>query len=109
VEMVITSPKRRHPTGRGVADLLRRGGVDVASGGWGRTVCGSPPGVSQTGGGEDADPSHPAQQNPFRLLSAAELNCARYETRYLIPGLLAAGQPGGIFGAFIEPCLFKGD
>jgi hypothetical protein len=36
----------------------------------------------------------------FRLFSAAELNSGQYETRYLIPGLLAAGQPGGIFGAF---------
>jgi hypothetical protein len=36
----------------------------------------------------------------FRLFTAAELDSAQYETRYLIPGLLAAGQPGGIFGAF---------
>ncbi len=36
----------------------------------------------------------------FRLLKGAQLNSSRFETRYLIPGLLIAGQPGGIFGAF---------
>src|ERR1700726_2204798 len=36
----------------------------------------------------------------FRLLSAAQLNSTQPETRYLIPGVLAAGQLGGIFGAF---------
>ena len=36
----------------------------------------------------------------FRLLSAAQLNSSQPETRYLIPGVLAAGQLGGIFGAF---------
>jgi predicted transcriptional regulator len=36
----------------------------------------------------------------FRLLTGAQLNSSQFETRYLIPGLLAAGQPGGIFGAF---------
>jgi hypothetical protein len=36
----------------------------------------------------------------FRLVTAAELNSSQYETRYLIPGILAAGQPGGIFGPF---------
>jgi AAA domain len=36
----------------------------------------------------------------FRLLTAAQLNAGQYETRSLIPGVLAAGQPGGIFGAF---------
>ena len=36
----------------------------------------------------------------FRLLSGAQLNSSRFETRYLIPGILIAGQPGGIFGAF---------
>src|SRR5580700_3584762 len=36
----------------------------------------------------------------FRLFSAAQLNSAQPETRYLIPGVLAAGQLGGIFGAF---------
>ena len=36
----------------------------------------------------------------FPLFTAAELNSGQFETRYLIPGVLAAGQPGGIFGAF---------
>src|SRR5580704_5313119 len=36
----------------------------------------------------------------FRLVSAAQLNSTQPETRYLIPGVLAAGQLGGIFGAF---------
>src|SRR5579859_4566251 len=36
----------------------------------------------------------------FRLFTAAQLNSAQQETRYLIPGVLAAGQVGGIFGAF---------
>ncbi len=36
----------------------------------------------------------------FRLFSAAQLNSGQYETRYLVRGILAAGQPGGIFGAF---------
>jgi hypothetical protein len=41
-----------------------------------------------------------ALKNRFRVVSAAQLDSTQYETRYLIPGLLAAGQPGGIFGAF---------
>jgi hypothetical protein len=36
----------------------------------------------------------------FPLFTAAELNSGQFETGYLIPGVLAAGQPGGIFGAF---------
>src|SRR5579862_385247 len=36
----------------------------------------------------------------FRLFTGAQLDSGRYETRYLIPGLVAAGQPGGLFGAF---------
>jgi hypothetical protein len=36
----------------------------------------------------------------FPLYTAAELNSGQFDTRYLIPGVLAAGQPGGIFGAF---------
>jgi hypothetical protein len=38
-------------------------------------------------------------KNRYRLLSAAELNSTP-ATRYLIPGILAAGQPGGIYGPF---------
>jgi hypothetical protein len=34
------------------------------------------------------------------LLTGAQLNSERFQTRYLIPGVLAAGQPGGIFGSF---------
>ncbi|HET6327003.1 MAG TPA: AAA family ATPase [Planctomycetaceae bacterium] len=40
-----------------------------------------------------------ALDNRFRLLSAAQLNSSERTTRYLIPGILAAGQPGGIYGA----------
>jgi hypothetical protein len=36
----------------------------------------------------------------FRLVTAAQLNSGQHETRYLIPGVLAAGQLGGIFGPF---------
>jgi len=36
----------------------------------------------------------------FRVYSAQGLSSARFERRYLIPGVLAAGQPGGVFGAF---------
>jgi len=36
----------------------------------------------------------------FRLVTAAQLNSGQHEIRYLIPGVLAAGQLGGIFGPF---------
>ena len=36
----------------------------------------------------------------FRLVTAAQLNSGQPDTRYLIPGVLAAGQLGGIFGPF---------
>jgi hypothetical protein len=39
-------------------------------------------------------------EDRFPFYSAAQLNSGRFETRYLIPGILVAGQPGGIFGAF---------
>jgi AAA domain len=50
-------------------------------------------------------PSDPAAQQAagderFPIYSAAQLSSRRFDTRYLIPGILAAGQPGGIFGAF---------
>jgi hypothetical protein len=45
-----------------------------------------------------ADAIDETLNNRFRLLSAAQLN-SQHETRYLIPGILAAGQPGGIYGA----------
>jgi hypothetical protein len=38
--------------------------------------------------------------NRYKLLSAAQLNSPEHEPRYLIPGILAAGQAGGIYGAF---------
>ncbi|HET6325262.1 MAG TPA: AAA family ATPase [Planctomycetaceae bacterium] len=41
-----------------------------------------------------------ADDNRFPFYSAAQLNSGQFETRYLIPGILAAAQPGGIFGAF---------
>ena len=47
-----------------------------------------------------AEAFNEALNNRFRVVSAAQLDSAQYETRSLIPGLLAAGQPGGIFGAF---------
>src|SRR5580658_2049000 len=40
-----------------------------------------------------------ALKNRFRLFSGAQLKSAK-ATRYLIPGILAAGQPGGIYGGF---------
>jgi AAA domain len=46
-----------------------------------------------------ADGIDEALKNRFRLCSAAQLNSGRHATRYLIPGMLAAGQPGGIYGA----------
>jgi hypothetical protein len=36
----------------------------------------------------------------FPFYSAAQLTSGQFQTRYLIPGILAAAQPGGIFGAF---------
>ena len=41
-----------------------------------------------------------SDEDRFPFLSSAQLNSGQYETRYLIPGILAAGQLGGIFGAF---------
>jgi AAA domain len=39
-------------------------------------------------------------EDRFPFYTASQLDSARFETRYLIPNILAAGQPGGIFGAF---------
>ncbi len=36
----------------------------------------------------------------IRLFDASRLSSAQHDTRYLIPGVLAAGQVGGIFGPF---------
>ncbi len=52
----------------------------------------------QHANGQATNTRAPAKR--FRLLTAAQLNAGQYETRSLIPGVLAAGQPGGIFGAF---------
>src|SRR5579862_7319252 len=45
-----------------------------------------------------AQPALPHLDEPltkkFRLFTGAQLDSGRYETRYLILGLLAAGQPG---------------
>src|SRR5580700_10347776 len=44
-----------------------------------------------------------ALKNRFRLFSGAQLKSglkSAKDTRYLIPGILAAGQPGGIYGGF---------
>ncbi len=52
----------------------------------------------QHANGQATNTRAPAKR--FRLLTAAQLNAGQYETRSLIPGVLTAGQPGGIFGAF---------
>jgi len=39
-------------------------------------------------------------QTRFPLLTLRELNEAAFEQRYLLPGVLAAGQAGGIYGQF---------
>jgi DNA-binding MarR family transcriptional regulator len=39
-----------------------------------------------------------ALDNHYRLVSAAELDASNYQPRYLIPGILVAGEPGGIYG-----------
>ncbi len=56
------------------------------------------PGLPQSGAPRPPEPLLAKKQ--FRLLTGAQLNSEQFETRYLIPGILAAGQPGGIFGAF---------
>ncbi len=50
--------------------------------------------------GPIADPQQLADDERFPFYSAAQLSSGRFNTRYLIPGILAAAQPGGIFGAF---------
>jgi hypothetical protein len=41
-----------------------------------------------------------SDEERFPIFTAAQLNSARFETRYLVQDVLVAGQPGGIFGAF---------
>jgi hypothetical protein len=48
----------------------------------------------------ELDTLHSSYADRFPFLTAAQLNSGQFETRYLIPGILAAAQPGGIFGAF---------
>jgi hypothetical protein len=48
----------------------------------------------------ELDTLSPTYADRFPFLTAAQLNSGQFETRYLIPGILAAAQPGGIFGAF---------
>ncbi len=40
------------------------------------------------------------RKKEFRRYAGAQLNSGQYATRYLVRGIVAAGQPGGIFGAF---------
>ncbi len=46
------------------------------------------------------DPHAEADDARFPFYSAAQLSSGQFDTRYLIPDILAAGQPGGIFGSF---------
>jgi hypothetical protein len=41
-----------------------------------------------------------ALKKRYRLFTGAQLNADQTEPRYLIPGILAAGQAGGIYGGF---------
>jgi DNA-binding transcriptional ArsR family regulator len=49
---------------------------------------------------DDLDLCDGPDEERFPFFTAAQLNSGQFETRYLIKGILAAGQPGGIFGAF---------
>ncbi len=49
---------------------------------------------------DDIDLSEGPDEERFPFFTAAQLNAGQFETRYLIKNVLAAGQPGGIFGAF---------
>ena len=49
---------------------------------------------------DELDLSLNSDEDRFRIFSASQLNSSRFDTRYLIPGILTAGQPGGLFGAF---------
>src|SRR5580698_8314412 len=48
----------------------------------------APPGLPQSGAPRPPEP--PPAMKQFRLLTGAQLNSSQFETRYLIPGLLAA-------------------
>src|SRR5580700_8493491 len=89
---------------RRVTDFIRRGGIGEEE------LARMPKRVIPEGATAEnynPEPAWPISQaidevlgKKFRLLSAAQLNSTQPETRYLIPGVLAAGQLGGIFGAF---------
>jgi DNA-binding transcriptional ArsR family regulator len=49
---------------------------------------------------DELDLSLDADEDRFRIFGAPQLNSSQFNTRYLIPGILTAGQPGGLFGAF---------
>src|SRR5580704_6540849 len=49
---------------------------------------------------DDLDLADGPDEERFPFFTATQLNSGQFETRYLIKGVLAAGQPGGIFGAF---------
>jgi DNA-binding MarR family transcriptional regulator len=49
---------------------------------------------------DDLDLADGPDAERFPFFTAAQLNSGQFETRYLIKDVLAAGQPGGIFGAF---------
>ena len=49
---------------------------------------------------DDLDLADGPDDERFPFFTAAQLNSGQFETRYLIKDVLAAGQPGGIFGAF---------
>jgi len=49
---------------------------------------------------DDLDLADGPDEERFPFFTAAQLNSGQFETRYLIKGILAAAQPGGIFGAF---------
>jgi hypothetical protein len=48
----------------------------------------------------ELDTQNAADDQRFPFFTAAQLNSGQFDTRYLIPGILAAAQPGGIYGAF---------
>src|ERR1700693_2426713 len=49
---------------------------------------------------DELDLSLDADEDRFRIFGAPQLNSSQFNTRYLIPGILTACQPGGLFGAF---------
>ena len=59
-----------------------------------------PPRDSTPDATTELDTQDAADDQRFPFFTAAQLNSGRFETRYLIPGILAAAQPGGIYGAF---------